>query len=226
MRRAVDVVVAGLAFVVGAPLLLAVAIVVRMQLGRPVLFRQTRAGRDGVHFTITKFRTMRPPAHADEADTDRTPPIGRLLRTTSLDELPQLWNVLVGDMSLIGPRPTLPEQVIHYDATQRRRLEVRPGITGYAQVNGRNALSWPERIKLDVWYVDHRSLVLDLWIIGATVGKLLRPEGVTGDGGVNPAFPVIDVTTGGQALSPHPAAGAGERRDGHEDRRKVPHVVD
>jgi lipopolysaccharide/colanic/teichoic acid biosynthesis glycosyltransferase len=189
VRRTVDLVVAGAALLVTAPLFAVIAVLVRTQLGRPVLFRQQRAGTNGEPFTIVKFRTMRDVAYTGEPDADRTPPIGQLLRTTSIDELPQLWNVLRGEMSLIGPRPTLPEQVVHYTPRQRRRLEVRPGITGYAQVRGRNALSWPERIELDVWYVDHRSVLLDMWILVSTVGKLLRPDGITGEGGVNPGFP-------------------------------------
>ncbi|MGH9268233.1 MAG: sugar transferase [Acidimicrobiales bacterium] len=190
MRRAIDIVVAlvGLAF--AAPLLAGVATVTRLSLGRPVLFRQARSGRGGEVFTIYKFRTMRAEQCPGEPDADRTPPIGAALRTTSLDELPQLWNVLRGDMSLIGPRPTLPEQVVHYDSHQRRRLEVRPGITGWAQVTGRNAITWPERIELDIWYIDHRSLALDARILACTVRNLVRPHGVVGAGGVNPGFPL------------------------------------
>ena len=226
MRRTLDVVVASLGLVLGAPVFIAIALVIGVQLGWPVLFRQVRAGRGGCPFSIVKFRTMRPPAYHGEADAVRTPPIGHLLRSTSLDELPQLWNVLVGDMSFLGPRPTLPEQVVHYDDRQRRRLEVRPGITGYAQVKGRNTLSWPERIELDVWYIDHRSVLLDLWILSTTVVKLLRREGVTGDGGVNQGFPVPHdaATPAGTAHHSPGRPGEGRRRD--EDRREVPDVVD
>jgi lipopolysaccharide/colanic/teichoic acid biosynthesis glycosyltransferase len=137
---------------------------------------------------------MRPERYPGEPDSDRSPRLGQLIRATSLDELPQLWNVLVGDMSLIGPRPTLPEQVAHYSDHQRGRLAVRPGITGWAQVNGRNSLSWPERIELDLWYLRHRSLRLDLRILVLTVLRLVRPHGIYGAGGVNPGFPVDDST--------------------------------
>jgi len=189
MRRGVDVVVAGLLLIVLSPVLAVTAILVRLRLGSPVLFRQLRPGLDGRLFTILKLRTMRDARYPGEPDADRTPPFGHRLRATSLDELPQLVNVLRGEMSLIGPRPTLQEQVARYGPHERRRLEVRPGLTGWAQVNGRNALSWPERIELDIWYIDHRSLALDLRIIGRTVARLVRPHGVTGDGGVNPDFP-------------------------------------
>jgi lipopolysaccharide/colanic/teichoic acid biosynthesis glycosyltransferase len=145
-----------------------------------------------------KFRTMRTETHAGEPDQLRLTRVGRLLRATSLDELPQLWNVLRGDMSIIGPRPTLPEQVDHYTVRQRGRLAVRPGLTGWAQVNGRNALSWPERIELDLWYIAHRTLALDLRIVALTLLRLLRPQGIVGDGGINPGFPA--------PLSPMPAA--------------------
>jgi lipopolysaccharide/colanic/teichoic acid biosynthesis glycosyltransferase len=199
MRRLVDIVAAVLAGVLLLPVIAVVALIVRWRLGAPVLFRQPRSGLGGGEFTIVKFRTMRPPRTADEADTDRDAeretPLGRRLRALSLDELPQLLNVLRGDMSLIGPRPTLPEQVVHYSEWQRGRLAIRPGITGWAQVRGRNAISWPERIELDLWYVEHRSLALDLRIVGLTLLKLVRPHGVTGDGGVNPGFPVPTAVT-------------------------------
>ena len=190
MRRAVDVVVSAVALVLGAPVLLAIAAGVRATMGSPVLFTQARSGLGGDEFTIYKFRTMRDEAYPGEPDPDRTPPFGAALRSTSLDELPQLWNILRGDMSLIGPRPTLPEQVVHYSPHQRRRLEIRPGVTGYAQVRGRNSLPWPERIELDIHYIDHRSLWFDLRILAATLLKLLRREGITGEGGVNQGFPV------------------------------------
>jgi lipopolysaccharide/colanic/teichoic acid biosynthesis glycosyltransferase len=189
MRRAVDVVAAVLLLVLVAPLLAFSMIGTLLVLGRPVLFRQPRSGRDAVPFTIVKLRTMRPEAHPGEPDADRLGRWGRLMRTTSLDELPQLLNVLRGDMSLIGPRPTLPEQVAQYDARQRGRLAVRPGITGWAQVNGRNSLTWPERIELDLWYVEHRGLRLDTRIVLRTFGAVLRPDGITGPDGTNPGFP-------------------------------------
>lgn len=203
LRRCVDVVVAGLGLVVLSPVIAAAALAVRLRLGAPVLFRQQRSGRDAVEFTILKLRTMRHERCAGEPDADRTPRLGRVLRSTSLDELPQLVNVLRGDMSLIGPRPTLPEQVARYGAHERRRLEVRPGLTGWAQVNGRNSLSWPERIELDIWYVDHRSLRLDLQILARTIARLARPHGVTAEGGVNPGFP--GPADAGDEPSPPPA---------------------
>jgi lipopolysaccharide/colanic/teichoic acid biosynthesis glycosyltransferase len=189
MRRAVDVVVAGVALLVASPVLALLAALIRLRMGSPVIFRQQRSGQDGTEFTILKLRTMRAERFAGEPDADRIPRLGRWLRSSSLDELPQLINVLRGDMSLIGPRPTLPEQVERYGAHERRRLEVKPGLTGWAQVNGRNSLSWPERIELDIWYIDHRSLKLDLSIVTRTVKRLLKPEGVTAEGGVNPGFP-------------------------------------
>ena len=189
IRRAVDLVVAATALVVLSPVLAVLAFFVRLGLGRPVLFRQPRSGLHGEAFTIVKLRTMRDERYPGEPDADRTPKLGHLLRATSLDELPQLVNVLRGEMSLIGPRPTLPEQVARYGPHERRRLEIPPGLTGWAQVNGRNSLTWPERIELDIWYIDHRSLALDLRIAFRTVARLLRPHGVTGEGGVNPDFP-------------------------------------
>lgn len=196
LRRAVDLAVSAAALVVAAPVLAVLAVLVRSRMGRGVLFTQERAGLDGRTFTIYKFRTMRPPRYEGEPDVDRTPRLGAALRATSLDELPQLYNVLKGDMSLVGPRPTLPEQVVHYSPRQRQRLSVRPGLTGYAQVKGRNALSWPERIELDLAYLRRRSLRLDLWIVTMTVLRLLRPEGITGEGGVNPGFPLPDENEG------------------------------
>jgi lipopolysaccharide/colanic/teichoic acid biosynthesis glycosyltransferase len=200
MRRAVDVVVSGLALLVTSPVIGVAAVVVAATMGRPVLFRQRRSGLDGAEFTLVKMRTMRPATYVDEPDENRLSRTGRVLRNASLDELPQLVNVLRGDMSLIGPRPTLPEQVARYTPRQRGRLAVRPGITGWAQVNGRNSLSWPERIELDLWYIEHRRLSLDLRIVGLTVVRLLRPQGVTGAEGVNPGFP--DALGGGSDGEP------------------------
>ena len=192
MRRTTDVVVAGVAGLLLAPVLAVLAVAVRLRLGSPVLFRQRRSGWRGREFDIVKLRTMRAERYPGEPDADRTPPLGATLRHFSLDELPQLWNVVRGDMSIVGPRPTLPEQVRHYDERQRGRLAVRPGLTGWAQVNGRNSLSWPERIELDLEYLEHRSLRLDLRIVARTVVGLLLPSGVVADGGVNPGFPVPD----------------------------------
>jgi lipopolysaccharide/colanic/teichoic acid biosynthesis glycosyltransferase len=190
MRRCLDLAVAALVGVVALPLVVVLALLVRWRMGAPVLFRQLRTGWRGREFEILKLRTMRAAAYPGEPDAERTGALGRWLRHYSLDELPQLWNVLRGDMALIGPRPTLPEQVRHYDDRQRGRLSVRPGLTGWAQVNGRNSLSWPERIELDLYYVAHRSVRLDARILWLTVLRLLRPSGVTGADGVNPGFPV------------------------------------
>ncbi|MEQ3549108.1 sugar transferase [Pseudonocardia nematodicida] len=189
MRRAVDLTVAVLAGVLALPLMIVTGVLVRLLLGRPVLFRQVRSGLGGEEFTLVKFRTMRVERSPGEPDAARTPRVGRFLRATSLDELPQLWNVVRGEMSLIGPRPTLPDQVARYSAHERRRLTVRPGLTGWAQVNGRNAISWPARIELDIFYIEHRSLRMDLLIVGRTLLRLIRPQGVTAAGGVNPGFP-------------------------------------
>ncbi len=190
MRRASDLAVATVAGVVLAPVLAVVALAILLTMGRPVLFRQQRSGLHGREFYIAKFRTMRAPRYDGEPDGDRLTRVGRLLRSASLDELPQLWNVLRGDMGIIGPRPTLPEQVAHYSEHQRRRLELRPGITGWAQVKGRNAIPWPERIELDIWYIDNRSVLLDLRILALTVRNLFKREGITGRGGVNIGFPL------------------------------------
>ena len=189
MRRAVDVLVAWVAGVLLAPLMAGVAVALRRRLGSPVLFRQRRSGLRGQEFTILKFRTMSPERYAGEPEHDRSPRLGTFVRAVGLDELPQLWNVVRGEMSLIGPRPTLPEQVARYDERQRGRLAVRPGITGWAQVRGRNLLPWPQRIELDLWYIEHRTWRLDLKIVALTVLRLLRPRGVYGVGGVNPGFP-------------------------------------
>jgi lipopolysaccharide/colanic/teichoic acid biosynthesis glycosyltransferase len=180
-KRALDVLGATVGLTLGAPLLAASAIAVRLEDRGPVFFRQERVGQDGRPFEVLKLRTMVVNAHTqgagyavDKGDS-RITRVGNLLRKTSLDELPQLWNVLRGEMSLVGPRPTLAYQVEQYSERQRRRLEVKPGLTGWAQVNGRASLSWPERIELDVWYVEHRSLALDLRILLRTVSVLLRP---------------------------------------------------
>jgi lipopolysaccharide/colanic/teichoic acid biosynthesis glycosyltransferase len=188
-RRMVDIVLAAVGLAVLAPVLAVVAALVRWRLGSPVLFRQRRSGLHGAEFSILKFRTMRPPQRPGQPDRERETELGAVLRRMSLDELPQLVNVLRGEMSIIGPRPTLPEQVRHYSPRQRERLSVRPGLTGWAQVSGRNALSWPERIELDLWYLENRSARLDLLIIKRTIGQVLRPCGITGAGGVNHGFP-------------------------------------
>ncbi|MGD0712629.1 MAG: sugar transferase [Gaiellaceae bacterium] len=174
MNRAADVAIAGTALLVASPVLGLAALAVKLGDRGPVLYRQTRVGRDGVDFELLKLRTMIVGAEkigagfaVDEGDP-RITRVGRILRKLSLDELPQLWNVVRGDMSVIGPRPTLRYQVERYTPRQRRRLEVKPGITGWAQVHGRAALPWEERIELDVWYVEHRSPWLDLKILART----------------------------------------------------------
>ena len=174
MNRAADLVVAGSALAVAAPLLAVSALAIKIEDGGPVFYAQRRVGREGGDFALLKLRTMVPDAEGlgagyavDEGDP-RITRVGRVLRRLSLDELPQLWNVVRGDMSVIGPRPTLRYQVERYDARQRRRLEVKPGITGWAQIHGRATLPWPERIELDVWYVEHRSPRLDLAILART----------------------------------------------------------
>ncbi|TDB72542.1 sugar transferase [Micromonospora sp. KC721] len=179
-----DVVGALFLMIVTAPVLLIVAAVVLMTLGRPVMFRHPRPGRDGELFQMVKFRTMRSvdPSRGLVADADRLTRVGRWLRACSLDELPELWNVLRGDMSLIGPRPLLVRYLDRYTPEQARRHEVRPGITGLAQVRGRNSLSWEEKFAYDVEYVDNRSFALDLRILAATVRVVLSREGVSAPG--------------------------------------------
>ena len=162
------------------PLFVAAAAATAISSGRPVLFRQMRAGKDGRPFRIAKFRTMR---EGPGSDAERLTRIGRMLRSTSLDELPQLFQVLTGTMSLVGPRPLPVEYLPRYTAAERRRHEVRPGITGWAQVNGRNSISWEEKFALDVWYVDNRSLALDLKIIFMTIAKALRRTGIDASAG-------------------------------------------
>ena len=180
-KRVFDVVCAGILLVLLAPLFVVVAIVVRAALGPPVIFRQARPGRGGKPFTLYKFRTM-VQTGPGVADAERLTPIGRALRAASLDELPELWNVIRGDMSLVGPRPLLVEYLDRYTPEQARRHEVRPGITGWAQVEGRNALPWEERFALDVWYVDHRSFALDLKILARTFWAVASRRGVAHEG--------------------------------------------
>ena len=182
MKRLLDVMISTILLVLLAPVMAIVAAGVLLDLGAPVLFRQVRPGLGGRPFTIYKFRTMRG-ARSGEPSTDgdeqRLTRFGRWLRATSLDELPELWNVLRGDMSLVGPRPLLMRYLPLYSSEQMRRHEVRPGLTGWAQVNGRNALSWDDKFKLDVWYVDNRSLVLDLKILLLTAAAVFRREGIS-----------------------------------------------
>jgi lipopolysaccharide/colanic/teichoic acid biosynthesis glycosyltransferase len=185
MRRCVEVVVAAVAVVVGAPVLAAVAIALRYRQGPPVLFRQPRLGRGGQSFELWKFRTMTDERNSDGAllpDAERLTAFGRWLRSTSLDELPELWNVLRGEMSLVGPRPLPVAYQNRFTLTEARRMEVCPGLTGWAQINGRNAVDWDERLAMDVWYVDHQSLWLDLRILARTAGVVLSRQGVVAEG--------------------------------------------
>ncbi|BCW20190.1 hypothetical protein NtRootA9_28980 [Arthrobacter sp. NtRootA9] len=194
VSRFVDLAGALVGLLAATPVLALSAVLIRREDGGPVLYRQERIGKNGEPFTLLKLRTMSVGAEnrgagllvaAGDARITKT---GRWLRASSLDELPQLWNVLRGDMSLVGPRPTVRSQVERYGPEQLRRLEVRPGLTGWAQVNGRNSLSWTERIKLDVWYVDHKSLVLDLWILALTPKALLAADSLYGPDGVTRDF--------------------------------------
>ncbi len=185
LKRCLDIIISSLGIVLLAPLLVIIALVIRLSMGEPVFFRQARPGQYGKPFNLIKFRTMMNQG-GDSAtplpDSQRITKLGRFLRSTSLDELPELWNVLKGDMSLVGPRPLLMEYLDKYTPEQARRHEVKPGITGWAQVNGRNALSWEERFKLDVWYVDNQSFWLDVKILFLTLWKVLTREGINEPG--------------------------------------------
>lgn len=210
MKRLMDVVVAAVALVLLAPLLAAIAVALLLTQGRPVLFRQVRPGLAGRPFALVKFRTMRPARPAGpspESDAERLTPLGPFLRTTSLDELPELWNVLCGDMSLVGPRPLLLEYLPEYTRSERRRHEMRPGLTGWAVVHGRNTLAFRERLRLDVWYVDHFTLRLDLAILARTAVQVLHRSGavVTEDDAAL-GFPTLRAAGGGAAACPQPAA--------------------
>jgi lipopolysaccharide/colanic/teichoic acid biosynthesis glycosyltransferase len=186
LKRAFDIVFSACWLVGFAPLLFVVAILVRLKLGSPVLFIQERPGLRARPFRMIKFRTMtdaRGPDGELLPDEQRLTPFGKFLRSTTLDEFPEMWNVLIGDMSVVGPRPLLMRYVARYDAFQARRMEVRPGVTGWAQVNGRNALSWEEKFALDVWYVDHRTFWLDMKIVFMTFFKVLTRSGInSGEG--------------------------------------------
>lgn len=185
MKRVFDFVVAAVALVVLSPVLLLVALMIRRKLGSPVLFSQMRPGLNARPFRMVKFRTMRDAIDRNGnplPDAERMTPFGARLRAMSIDELPELWNVLRGEMSLVGPRPLLMQYVPLYSPEQARRHEVRPGVTGWAQVNGRNALGWDEKFRLDTWYVDNRSFALDLRILWLTVRKVVVREGISADG--------------------------------------------
>jgi len=201
VKRLFDIVASALALVVLSPALLLLAAAIRWRLGSPVLFRQRRPGLRGRPFLLLKFRTMTDACGPDGAllpDVARLTAFGRFLRAASLDELPELLNVLKGDMSLVGPRPLLMQYLGRYTPEQARRHEVRPGITGWAQVNGRNAISWEEKFRLDVWYVDHRSLWLDIKIIAMTIGKILKREGIS-----HPGQATMEEFTGAGAKNHH-----------------------
>ena len=181
-KRALDVVGAGTALIVAAPVMAVTAVAVATELGRPVLFRQVRPGRHGEPFTMFKFRTMRDARDRHGRllpDGARLTPLGQFLRASSLDELPELWNVLRGEMSLVGPRPLLMQYLPLYSRDQARRHDVKPGITGWAQIHGRNSLSWDEKFAHDLWYVDHASVWLDLRILAGTVLAVLRKDGIS-----------------------------------------------
>ena len=184
VKRMFDIVGAALALIIFSPIMALVGLLVRQRLGSPVLFRQTRPGKDAQPFEMIKFRTMRDALDIQGIplpDAERITPFGDFLRASSLDELPGLWNVLKGDMSLVGPRPLLMDYLPLYSQEQYRRHEARPGITGWAQVNGRNAISWEDKFKLDVWYIDNRSLWLDIKIVFLTIKKVFIREGISAD---------------------------------------------
>lgn len=185
IKRLFDIFASFIGLLVLSPIIAIVAWKIRKNLGSPVLFKQVRPGKDGKPFQMVKFRTMRDAVDAAGnplPDSERLTPFGNWLRSTSLDELPELWNVLKGDMSLVGPRPLLMEYLPLYSKEQYRRHDVRPGVTGWAQVNGRNALSWDEKFKLDVWYVENRSFWLDIKILLLTVKKVLVRDGISAEG--------------------------------------------
>jgi len=191
MKRIFDIIISMSVLILFSPILAIMALLVYLKLGNPVLFKQTRPGLYGKPFTIFKFRTMKDALDKSGnplPDSERLTSFGKTLRSTSLDELPALWNVLKGEMSLVGPRPLLVEYLPLYSKAQARRHEVRPGITGWAQVNGRNAISWEDKFKLDVWYVDHQSFWLDMKILLLTVKKVFVREGISADGEVTMPF--------------------------------------
>lgn len=190
MKRTFDFLLSAFFLLLFFPIILFIAWKIRTNLGSPVLFRQTRPGLNGQPFEMIKFRTMKDAVDANGnplPDSERMTPFGDKLRNSSLDELPELWNVLKGDMSLVGPRPLLMQYLQLYSPEQARRHEVLPGVTGWAQINGRNAISWEEKFKLDVWYVDNRSFWLDLKILLLTVKKVFVKEGISADGHVTTA---------------------------------------
>lgn len=185
VKRAIDLTGAGIAIIITSPIQLSASLAIWIKMGSPVIFRQERAGYRGKMFTIVKFRTMKLPTGTQgetDFDSERLTSLGRLLRATSIDELPELWNVLRGEMSLVGPRPLLTEYLDRYTTEEARRHEVLPGITGWSQIHGRNDISWDRRMELDVWYVDHVSLLLDLSILIKTVTMVLKRSGISAQG--------------------------------------------
>jgi lipopolysaccharide/colanic/teichoic acid biosynthesis glycosyltransferase len=187
MKRMMDILGAGFGLVLLSPVIAILWIMIRRRLGAPVLFRQTRPGKDGIPFEMIKFRTMKDALGPDGTplpDAERLTPFGAKLRGASLDELPELINVVKGEMSLVGPRPLLMEYLPLYSPQQARRHDVRPGVTGWAQINGRNAISWPEKFNLDVWYVENRTLWLDIKIIALTIKKVVKRDGISAAGDV------------------------------------------
>jgi lipopolysaccharide/colanic/teichoic acid biosynthesis glycosyltransferase len=185
VKRTVDVVLSAIGLLVASPVIAVVAVAVRLAMGSPVLWRQARSGKEGHPFLLTKFRTMRPPTDAEvgpASDAARITRLGRVLRATSADELPSLWNVLSGDMSLVGPRPLPTQYLPRYSREEARRLDVRPGLTGWAQIHGRNDQSWERRFELDLWYVRHRRLRLDLSILLRTPFQVLARQGIARPG--------------------------------------------
>ena len=185
LKRVLDIAIASTALVLLSPVYALVAYKVKKNLGSPVLFRQTRPGLYGKPFEMIKFRTMKDAVDTQGnplPDSERLTPFGKMLRATSLDEMPELWNVIKGDMSIVGPRPLLTEYLPLYTAEQAKRHNVRPGMTGYAQVNGRNAIGWEEKFKLDTWYVEHQSTLLDFKIMFKTVHKVLAKDDISAEG--------------------------------------------
>lgn len=185
LKRTVDLILGITAVILLSPILLITAVLVSQKLGSPIFFTQVRPGKDGKPFKMVKFRTMRDAIDAQGnplPDTERLTPFGRRLRSTSIDELPELWNVIKGEMSLVGPRPLLMEYLPLYSTEQAKRHDLKPGMTGWAQINGRNAISWEDKFKLDTWYVQHQSLWLDIKIMALTVKKVLVRDGISAEG--------------------------------------------
>lgn len=218
-KRTLDIVVSFIGLILLSPLFLLLYFKIKKEMGTPVIFSQIRPGRDGKPFRMYKFRSMKDATDQDGnplPDADRITPFGAKLRTTSLDELPELWNVLKGEMSLVGPRPLLMEYLPLYSAEQYRRHEARPGITGWAQVNGRNAISWEEKFEYDVWYVDNQSFLLDLKILLLTIKKVIVKEGISAEGEVTmPKF------TGSQRIEEHEQSAQAEgnfKADGYQSK--------